>query len=123
LPDVASQLRCYKVSKRFDQDISALCMAFNARIDDGVVTAIRIAAGGLAAIPKRAGVCEAAMTGQPWNTTTVEAGMRALADDFEPIDDLRASAAYRLKCAQNLVQRFHLETTEGKDYSVYAYGR
>jgi xanthine dehydrogenase small subunit len=123
LPDETSQLRCYKVSKRFDQDISALCMAFKAHIDDGVVTSIRIAAGGLAAIPKRAGACEAAMTGQPWNTATIKAGMQALGEDFEPIDDMRASAAYRLKCAQNLVQRFHLETTRNKDYSVYAYGR
>jgi len=123
LPDDASQLRCYKVAKRFDQDISALCMAFKAHIDDGVLTSIRIAGGGLAAIPKRAVQCEAAMTGQPWNAATIKAGMQALGKDFEPIDDLRASAAYRLKCAQNLVQRFHLETTEDKDYSVYAYGR
>jgi len=123
LPDAASQLRCYKVSKRFDQDISALCMAFNARVDDGVLTSIRIAAGGLAAIPKRASACEAAMTGQPWDTTTIKAGMQALADDFEPIDDLRASAAYRMTCAQNLLRRYYLETTEDKDYSVYDYGR
>ncbi len=123
LPDSADAVRCYKVSKRFDQDISALCMALCLRVDNGVVKSARIAAGGLAAIPKRAERCEAAMTGQPWNTATVEGGMQALADDFVPIDDMRASAAYRLRCAQNLLRRFYLETTENKSYSVYAYGR
>jgi xanthine dehydrogenase small subunit len=123
LPDPADAVRCYKVSKRFDQDISALCMALRMRVDDGAVKSVRIAAGGLAAIPKRAAHCEAAMTGQAWNTATVEAGMRALADDFVPIDDMRASAAYRLRCAQNLLRRFYLETTENRNYSVYAYGR
>ncbi|MCW8924651.1 MAG: xanthine dehydrogenase small subunit [Xanthomonadales bacterium] len=123
LPDRASATRCYKVTKRFDQDISALCMAMRVQLDGDVVTAVRIAAGGLAAIPKRAPACEAAMKGQPWNTDTVRAGMQALAEDFAPIDDMRASAAYRFRCAQNLLRRFYLETTEGKNYSVYAYGR
>jgi len=123
LPDQTGVTRCYKVSKRFDQDISALCVAMRVQLDGDVVTDVRIAAGGLAAIPKRASACEAAMKGQPWNTDTVKAGMQALARDFVPIDDMRASAAYRLRCAQNLLRRFYLETTEDKNYSVYAYGR
>ncbi len=123
LPDATSNIRCYKVSKRFDQDISALCMALRLQLEHGMVKSARIAAGGLAAIPKRAGSCEAAMTGQPWSTATVEAAMQALKDDFVPIDDMRASAAYRLRCAQNLLRRFYLETTENKNYSVYGYGR
>lgn len=123
LPDEADSTRCYKVSKRFDQDISALCMAMRIQLENDMVKAVRIAAGGLAAIPKRATRCEAALLGQPWNTDTIEAGKQALADDFVPIDDMRASAAYRFRCAQNLLRRFYLETSENKNYSVYGYGR
>jgi xanthine dehydrogenase small subunit len=123
LPDGASQLAAYKVSKRFDQDISALCLAFNLGLDGGTVASIRIGAGGLAAIPKRASRCEQALIGQAWDMTSVEAGMLALADDFTPIDDLRASAEYRMRCAQNLLKRFYLETTRQQDYSVYDHGR
>ncbi|MGD9020232.1 MAG: xanthine dehydrogenase small subunit [Lysobacterales bacterium] len=123
LPADAGTIRCYKVSKRFDQDISALCLAFYLELEDGVVVSARIGAGGMAAIPKRARRCEAAITGQPWDEAAVEAGMRALAKDFTPIDDFRASAEYRMRCAQNLFRRCYLETTRRKDYSVYDHGR
>ena len=123
LPDDKSSIRSYKVSKRFDQDISAVCMALRAQLENDVVKSIRVACGGLAAIPKRAVECEAALIGQPWNMDTVSLGMQALVNDFSPIDDVRASAAYRLRCAQNLLHRFYLETTQQLQQTVYDYGR
>ena len=123
LPEAHGSLRSYKISKRFDQDISAVCMALWIQLEADVVKTVRIACGGLAATPKRANECEAAMQGQPWTAATVEQGMKALAEDFTPIDDVRASAAYRLRCAQNLLRRFYLETTQNTDHSVYRYGR
>ena len=123
LPNGGGSFRTYKVSKRFDQDISAVCMAFRAQIEADVVTSIRIACGGLAAIPKRAFKCEAALVGQSWTPAVIEQGMRALAEDFTPIDDMRASAEYRFRCAQNLLRRFYLETTQKVEQTVYRYGR
>ncbi len=105
-PEVAPALRCYKVSKRFDQDISAVCGCFNVSVEGGVVTQARIAFGGMAGVPKRASLAEAALLGQPWTTATVEAAAKAMAGDFTPLSDMRASAAYRLTTAQNLMIRY-----------------
>lgn len=105
------QVRAYKISKRFDSDISAVCGGFSIALgDDGRVTAVRFAFGGMAAIVKRGAATEAAVVGRPWNRATVEAAKAALATDFTPLTDMRASAAYRLQVAQNLLQRFWLET-------------
>jgi xanthine dehydrogenase small subunit len=102
---------CYKVTKRKDEDISALCGAFRVFInDDGLVGMARIAFGGMAATPKRAKAVEEALVGKPWSSATVEAALPAFAVDYQPITDMRASAAYRLLAAQNLLRRFHLET-------------
>jgi xanthine dehydrogenase small subunit len=106
LPASAPAFRAYKLSKRFDQDISAVCGCFNLWLQDGRVSAARIAFGGMAGIPKRAAAVEAALTGQPWSEATVRQAMRAMADDFTPLSDMRASAAYRLKAAQNMVLRY-----------------
>ncbi len=104
----AEALRCYKISKRFDQDISAVCGCFNLHIEDGAVALARIAYGGMAATPKRAAAVEAALLGKPWTEETVAAALPAFAEDFTPIDDMRASAGYRLLAAQNLLRRcFH----------------
>jgi len=111
LPKPGSHFRAYKVSKRFDQDITAVLGAFNLRIDGGRVVSARLAYGGLAATPKRAAAAEAALAGQPWSEATVARAMAALAEDFRPISDWRAGAAYRLKVAQNLLRRCHIETT------------
>lgn len=101
-----------KISKRFDQDISAICPAYRLTLDsDGVVTDARIAHGGMAAIPKRAPLAEAALTGRPFDAAAARAAMAAFAQDYAPLDDFRASAAYRLKVAQNLLWRFHLEVS------------
>jgi xanthine dehydrogenase small subunit len=102
--------RTYKLSKRFDQDISAVCAAFTVRLTDGKVSAVRIAFGGMAATPKRAALAEAALLGQNWDEASVRAAMLALAQDFAPLSDMRASSAYRMKTAQNLLYRYWLET-------------
>nr|WP_225927477.1 xanthine dehydrogenase small subunit [Pseudomonas ekonensis] len=106
----AGQLfRAYKVSKRLDDDISAVCAAFNLRIDNGVITDARIAFGGMAAIPKRAAHCEAVLLGQPLGNAVVERACAALADDFTPLSDFRASKEYRLLSAQNLLRKYFIE--------------
>ena len=101
--------RVFKLSKRFDQDISAVCGGFALTIKDGVVENARIAFGGMAATPRRAPACEGALTGRPWTEATIEAAAAALASDFQPIDDMRASAAYRLTAAQNLLRKLFAE--------------
>ncbi len=106
-----AQFGCYKLSKRFDQDISAAMAAFRVSVEDGVVHDARIAFGGMAATPKRAAEAEAALTGKPWTEATVEAACAALDRDFTPLTDMRASAAYRAKAAAGLLRRFYLERT------------
>ncbi len=112
IADPARQLRCYKISKRFDQDISAVLGAFALTLEAGRVQEIRICYGGMAGTPKRAAAAEAALTGKPWNQDAVEAGCAALARDYQPIGDMRASAAYRMIVAGNLLRKFLVETTE-----------
>jgi xanthine dehydrogenase small subunit len=105
------RLACYKISKRFDQDISAVCAAFALVIEGGKIESARAAFGGLAATPKRALALEQALVGRPWTEATCERAAAALATDVAPITDLRASAAYRLAVAQNLLRKFHLESS------------
>ena len=105
-----SALRVYKISKRFDSDISAVCAALAIELDGGHVTAVRIAYGGMAATVRRAASAEAALLGQPWDEATLQAAQVALATDFKPLTDMRASGAYRMQVAQNLLRRFWLET-------------
>jgi xanthine dehydrogenase small subunit len=112
LPQPEQQFRCYKIAKRFDQDISALLGAFRVRLEQGKVADVRIAYGGMAAIPRRARRCERALLGRPWTAATIARGREALARELAPISDMRASAGYRLLAAQNLLTKFHLETTE-----------
>lgn len=110
IPASAPDLKCYKISKRFDQDISAICGCFNVIRVDGVVTEACIAFGGMAGIPKRAAHAEAALIGQNWSGPTVAAAMEAMNADFVPLTDMRASADYRMKVARNLLERYFLET-------------
>ena len=110
LPE-GEQFAAYKISKRKDEDISALCGAFRVGLDAaGNVEVVRIAFGGMAATPKRADHVEAALSGKPWTLETVEAAIPAFAEDYQPITDMRASAGYRLLATQNLLRRFFLET-------------
>ncbi|MFL5332556.1 MAG: xanthine dehydrogenase small subunit [Geminicoccaceae bacterium] len=110
-PAAGSRYRAYKISKRFDQDISAVMAAFQLRLDGDRVAEARLAFGGMAATPRRAAHAEAAIVGRSWTEATVEAGMAALGQDFQPISDMRASAGYRLAVARNLLRRLHVETT------------
>lgn len=109
IPATAPGLRCYKLSKRFDQDISAVCGCFNVTVEGGTVAAARIAFGGMAGIPKRAGAVEAALIGRPWSMETITAALPAFAQDFQPLTDMRASGAYRLKAAQNMAIRYFMD--------------
>jgi xanthine dehydrogenase small subunit len=112
VPRLATDARfaCYKLAKRFDQDISAVMGAFMLRLERGKVAEARIAFGGMAATPKRAAKAEAALVGKAFDNTAVEHAVAALAADFAPITDMRASAHYRLLAAQNMLRRFHLES-------------
>ena len=110
LPQAGRQFRTYKLAKRFDQDISAVCAAFSIRLDGDLISEIRIAYGGMAATPKRASHAEGSLLGQPWNDASLTCAMAALTSDYTPLGDMRASAAYRMKAAQNLLRRFWFET-------------
>ncbi len=101
--------RAYKVSKRLDDDISAVCAAFNLRVENGLVAEARFAFGGMAAIPKRAKACETALLGKAWNQASIERACKALTEDFTPLSDFRASKEYRLLSAQNLLRKFFIE--------------
>ena len=109
-PPSHTALRAYKLSKRFDCDISALAAGLAITLDGEHVREARFAFGGMAAIVKRAAQAEAAVRGQVWNEATASAASAALARDFTPLTDLRASAAYRQRAAGNLLRRFWLET-------------
>ena len=109
IPKGASALRCYKLSKRFDQDISAVCGCFNIEVSNGAVTNARIAFGGMAGTPMRAAKAEKALIGQAWSDENMTKAAEAMADDFTPLTDMRASAAYRLLTAQNMLRRYFAE--------------
>jgi len=112
-----------KISKRFDSDISAVCGAFALRIEAGVVTGARIAFGGMAGIPMRARACEASLIGKAWSEATVEAAADAMARDYQPLTDLRASSDYRLSVAGNLLRRLWIESeTPAEGTRVLAHG-
>jgi xanthine dehydrogenase small subunit len=106
------QFRCYKLSKRFDQDISAVCGCFNISVENGTVTNARIAFGGMAGVPKRAGAVEMALIGRAWTEETVTAAIPSFEADFEPLTDMRGSAAYRMLVTKNLLRKYHAETQQ-----------
>lgn len=106
LPTAATTLRVYKVAKRHDCDISAVCAALAVELDGPLVRRVRLVFGGMAAIVRRAAGAEAALLGRPFDEANMRAAMAALGHDFTPLSDMRASAAYRLKAAQGLLLRF-----------------
>ena len=106
LPKTAPDLRCYKISKRFDQDISALCGCFNIGVENGKVASANIAFGGMAGIPKRAAHVAQALIGKAWTIESLATVKSEWSNDFKPIDDMRASADYRIKTAHNLLVRY-----------------
>src|SRR5262249_5820445 len=104
------RLKCYKLSKRFDQDISAVSGSFNIETTQDKVREARICYGGMAATPKRARNVEAVLIGQAWTLATVMAALPAVDRDFAPISDVRGSAAYRSQAAKNLLVKYFHET-------------
>ena len=112
-PGPDRRVAAYKLSKRRDEDISSVAAGISVTLRDGVITAARIAFGGMAATPRRARAAEAALAGQPWGAAAFGAAAEALARDFTPLTDWRASAEYRMLAAGNLLRRFHLEHDDG----------
>jgi xanthine dehydrogenase small subunit len=110
LPRAGVRLRTYKLSKRFDQDISAVCAAFAIVLEGERIAQVRIAFGGMAATPKRAAAAEAALAGRAWTEDALQDAMAALDQDYAPLTDMRASSGYRIQTAKNLLRRFWLET-------------
>lgn len=123
LPTDDAIVRSQKWSKRFDQDISAVCTAYRLVVNNGKVISFRMACAGLAATVRRAGKTEAAINDQLWTSETIENACQMLAEDFAPISDMRASADIRLRACQNLLQRFFAETGSDDLETVYTYGR
>jgi xanthine dehydrogenase small subunit len=111
-------LRAYKISKRYDDDISAVCLVIALGVRDGQVATVSIGAGGVAATPVRAMRTEAALLGRPWNESTARDAASLLRSEFQPISDMRASAAYRSQVLGNLVQRFWLESQGVQDINL-----
>ena len=127
-PSASQQLRCYKLSKRHDSDISAVFAAFSIELDEDSVTSCKIAFGGMAATPKRASQCEQFLQGSVWNEATVQQAMQLLQKDYQPLSDMRATDQNRMQSAMNLLYRFYLETRTDKPLStdqvdVFAGGR
>lgn len=118
LPAAGQRFRTYKLSKRFDQDISAVCAAFSIVLDGETIRGARIAFGGVAATPRRASQAEQALIGQPWSEATAQRAMDALQQDYAPLSDMRATSDYRLAAAANLLYRFYLETRPRDPMSV-----
>jgi len=110
LPVDGETMRVYKISKRFDDDISALCLAVNLRLEAGQVVHASIGVGGVAATPVRARRAEAVLTGGQWSAELARQAADALRSEFQPISDMRASAAYRTEVLGNLMHRFWLES-------------
>ncbi|PLW78813.1 xanthine dehydrogenase small subunit [Cohaesibacter celericrescens] len=110
----SSHHAAYKISKRRDEDISSVCVAFNLTVEDGVISKARIAFGGMAGTPKRAEHCEARLIGQPFCEASLVAAGACLDEDFTPLSDWRASDVYRMKVAKNLFRRFWLDQIDGQ---------
>jgi xanthine dehydrogenase small subunit len=109
----------YKLSKRFDQDISTVIGAYRLRVEDGKATELRAAYGGMAATTARAKHVEAALTGKPWTMETLKDVDALIAQDFQPMSDHRGTDAYRLRAAANLIRRLQIETTGGEQTGVW----
>ena len=111
--------KSYKVSKRFDDDISSVCAAFNLEIVKNKVQRVRIAYGGMAVIPKRAIYCEKILSNSLVTDEIIDKAKRALEKDFKPISDMRASRLYRMEVAKNLLEKCFAEIKQKKLIDVY----
>lgn len=104
--------RSYKSCKRYDQDISAVCGAFSVELSGDTVHSARVCFGGMAATPRRATACEQALEGAKWLPESIDRAVRAMAEDFKPITDCRATDKYRANVAGNLLRRFYAEASQ-----------
>ncbi|KAB7781952.1 xanthine dehydrogenase small subunit [Methylorubrum populi] len=115
LPTSSHEVRVYKVSKRYDSDISAVCAGLMiARSACGTISQARFAFGGMAATVRRAPSAEAAIVGSDWSEIALRKAQQALLTEFTPLTDLRASSDYRRRVVANLLERFWLETRNGE---------
>ncbi|HTV79423.1 MAG TPA: xanthine dehydrogenase small subunit [Steroidobacteraceae bacterium] len=112
-PAPHTRVGVFKLSKRIDQDISAVCVACALDVRDGIITSARVALGGMAAVAMRAPAAERVLAGGPWSREAFERAAASLAQDFKPLSDMRASSAYRLQGAANLLRRFFLSYEPG----------
>jgi xanthine dehydrogenase small subunit len=110
IPKQRDTVKCYKLSKRFDQDISAVCGCFNIVVAGGSVAKARIAFGGMAGTPKRAQHVEDALIGKAWSEDNMEAALAGFDNDYAPMSDMRASAQYRMQTAKNMLRRVYVES-------------
>jgi xanthine dehydrogenase small subunit len=111
-PNPETRFSTYKITKRHDCDIAAINVAFSMELKDDTVQQARICYGGMAPCAKRANYCERALVGQPWTLDTIETASHALEKDLEPAGDARASSAYRMTVAKNLLKRYYLESIQ-----------
>ncbi|USE35822.1 xanthine dehydrogenase small subunit [Endozoicomonas sp. SCSIO W0465] len=115
IPKDRHQLKVYKLSKRYGDDISTVLAAINLQTnDDGQITKARVALGGMAAIPRRARLCEQVLTGSQLNDETLRQAKAAIRQEFKPMSDVRASSEYRLEAAGNLLERYFMELSGQK---------
>jgi xanthine dehydrogenase small subunit len=114
-------MEVYKISKRFDDDISAVCLAVNLVVEDARVTSASIGVGGVAATPVRARHTEARLAGRPWTQQTLLDAIVTLRAEFQPISDMRASSAYRTQVLGSLLQRFWLESQGVRNLRLESY--
>ena len=117
-PVKAEMMRAYKISKRYDDDISAVCLVINLHLAKGKIAQVSIGAGGVAATPARATRTEKFLLGKPWASETVQQAVATLRAEFQPISDMRASSTYRNEVLGNLLQRFWLESQGQTDVSL-----
>ncbi len=112
--------KAYKISKRFDDDISSVCAAFNLIIENKKIKKIKIAYGGMAAIPKRAIFCERVLLNSLITKEVIDKAKNALEKDFLPISDMRASGRYRKEIAKSLLEKCFLEISEKKLIGIHS---
>jgi len=108
-PTAQQTLKLYKISKRLDDDISAVLAAFFIEQEGETIKKVRLAFGGMAAIPKRGKNTEAVLQGKPFSKALVDQAKNTLTSDFQPMSDVRASDNYRITVAQNLIEKCYLE--------------
>ncbi len=106
--------KAFKISKRFDDDISSVCGSFNFKINKNKIKEVFIAFGGMAAVPKRAKACEKILKNKPLNLSTFNQAKNSLDKDLSPIGDMRASKEYRLEIAKNLLMKCFVEIDSNK---------